>query len=234
MPEEKISCLVGLRGRLLTKVFCIFAGCAALFSLTACDTLEGKIALGVGAVTAYGAQAPSHEVQQTYFLGVFDPQSQVEPTVYRVRLHGQASAINTVNFASGWLPSIAVDSLGTSVQWDKEAGRVKIIPKGQNAGSQTDGFQTGRRLVIFGPEGFREAPADHRLVVYMGSSPEEYFNAVNEALGVVADASQTPEDGGAKTDLQRELLDIVQQVSAERRKLDQLNLRRAVALPEGQ
>lgn len=214
---------VALRAAVIVALVC---------ALGACESLEGKLALGVGALTAYGAQAPAHEVQQTYYLGVFDPQSQVEPTVYRVRLHGQASAINTVNFASGWLPSIAVDSLGTSIKWDETNGRVQIVPKGQNAGSETDGFQTGRRLVVFGPEGFRESPADQRLVVYMGSSPEQYFSAVNEAFGIVADAKQTPESKTAKSALSQEMLDILQQISAERRSLDQLNLEQTVALPK--
>ena len=42
---------------------------------------------------------------------------------------------------------------------------------------------SGRRLMMFGPEGFREAPRNHRLVVVMGSSPEKFFSAVDEALG---------------------------------------------------
>ena len=49
---------------------------------------------------------------------------------------------------------------------------------------------TGRRLVMFGPEGFREAPKDHRLVVVMGSNPDAFFSAVDEALGVVASVTQ--------------------------------------------
>ena len=47
-----------------------------------------------------------------------------------------------------------------------------------------------RRLIMFGPEGFREAPKNHRLVVVMGASPETFFNAVDRALGVVAEVTQ--------------------------------------------
>lgn len=199
--------------------------------LGGCESLEGNIALGAAGITALGAQTPSHEVQQTYYLGVFDPQSQVEPTVYRVRLHGQSSLISSVNFASGWLPSIAVDNLGTSIKWDKDAGRISITPKGEGDLNQPDGFKTGRRLVVFGPEGFREAPADHRLVVFMGSSPEAYFNSVNEALGVVASVTQTPEDLQANDAFQRQILDVYRLTTEEHRRLERLNLELLRRLP---
>lgn len=203
-----------------------------LLGVAGCDSLEGKMALGVTALTAYGAQTPVHEVQQTYYLGVFDPQSQVDPTVYRVRLHGQASAINTVNFRSGWLPSMAVDSLGTTVKWDETSGQIKIVPRDQDGGASGAGFKTGRRLVAFGPEGFRESPGNERLVVYMGSSPEEYFNAVNEAFSTVASATQPTQADPDTTKFNQDIIGILNQVSVERQHLDALNLERTVALPK--
>lgn len=45
-----------------------------------------------------------------------------------------------------------------------------------------DGFTIGRRLVLFGPEGFRESPANHRLVILMGTSPEDFFQAASGAI----------------------------------------------------
>ena len=42
--------------------------------------------------------------------------------------------------------------------------------------------------MLFGPEGFREAPKDHRLVIVMGSSPDAFFNAMDNSLGAVNDA----------------------------------------------
>ena len=44
----------------------------------------------------------------------------------------------------------------------------------------------GRRLMQFGPEGFRSAPKDHRLVILMGASPETVEQAFASALGSVA------------------------------------------------
>lgn len=168
-----------------------------VLSLAGCDTAGENIALGLGVGTLFGARAPTHEIQQTYYLGVFDPQSQLEPTVYRVRLHGQSSFINQTKFASGWLPSAAVDTLGTTITWDDEAGTTKIEGVDQRD-SSVAGFQTGRRMVVFGPEGFREAPANYRLVVAMGTSPEAYFRLANEALAEVASVTQTPsKDAGA-------------------------------------
>ena len=55
---------------------------------------------------------------------------------------------------------------------------------------------------MFGPEGFREAPKDHRLVIVMGASPEAFFGAIDRALGIVADVRQGSRQS---TDLEREL-----------------------------
>jgi hypothetical protein len=71
-----------------------------------------------------------------------------------------------------------------------------------------NGLLTGRRLIMFGPEGFREAPKNHRLVVVMGSNPDKFFSAVDEALGEVARVTQGVNAGpeiekGLWTDLTR-------------------------------
>jgi len=194
------------------------------FSTTGC-TLTEKVASGVIGVTAVGASIPSHEIQQTYYLGVFDPTDQLNPTVYRVRLRGQASIINQVKFASGWLPSVAVDSLGTRIEMpdtDGNGDRDKIeIVRGKD--NEVSNLATGRRLMLFGPEGFREAPADHRLVIAMGSDPQAYFNKVNEAMAVVADASQTPPgdlEAPQATTVRNELLTLSQFLLDQRGKLD--------------
>ena len=56
----------------------------------------------------------------------------------------------------------------------------------------------GRRLMLFGPEGFREAPANHRLVIVMGSNADSYFESIEKVLGAVAAAKReqalTPEE----------------------------------------
>lgn len=50
--------------------------------------------------TLLGARTPANEIEQIYYLGVFDPQEQLEPMVYRVRVHGQASPISGMKFGS--------------------------------------------------------------------------------------------------------------------------------------
>ncbi|RDH86510.1 MAG: hypothetical protein DIZ77_04145 [endosymbiont of Seepiophila jonesi] len=80
-----------------------------------------------------------------------------------------------------------MDALGSSTAFQKESDRVTIEKSDETFSS----FETGRRLMLFGPEGFREAPANHRLVIAMGSSPEVFFNAMNESLGVLAQVTQS-------------------------------------------
>jgi hypothetical protein len=71
---------------------------------------------------------------------------------------------------------------------------------------------------MFGPEGFREAPAGHRLVIAMGSSPEKFFQAIDETLGHVASVTQG--QGGA--DLERTLFRELVRVRNERERAQEL------------
>lgn len=151
--------------------------------LQGCATTEQTVALGAGIATVAGAQAPTNEIQQTYYFGVFDPQDQLPPQMYRIRVHGQASFISFIQFASGWVPAQLIDSLSTSAGFN-DAGRV-AISQGDNA--QLSDLSEGRRLVLFGPQGFREAPRNHRLVIVMGSSPEKFFGAIDETLSKVSE-----------------------------------------------
>jgi hypothetical protein len=155
-----------------------FSGCA-----TPAET-AGVIAGSIAAATVTGARSPSTEIEQVYYLGVFDPQEQVPPQVYRIRVHGQASAISGVKFGSGWVPASIIDSLSGSVHMDVNAAGTGLTISKDN--ETLASLQTGRRMIQFGPEGFREAPKDHRLVIVMGSSPKAYFEAVDEALGQIA------------------------------------------------
>lgn len=191
----------------------IFATVASGLFLSACGSLEGNLALGVVGTTIAGSHSPNSEIQQIYYLGVFDPREQLPPQVYRVRVHGQASAISATRFASGWVQASVVDSLATSVGFD-EQGDIKI-------GKQDNQFtpiETGRRLVLFGPEGFREAPKDHRLVIVMGSNPEDFFNAIDQSLGVVAEAI----DERRNAALGRLLFEALAAVKAERERITEL------------
>ncbi|MCZ6772113.1 MAG: hypothetical protein O7G83_09035 [Proteobacteria bacterium] len=186
---------------------------------TGCDSLQGNITLGVVGATVVGGQAPTHEIEQIYYLGVFDPQDQLPPQVYRVRVHGQSSFLNATKFASGWVPADVIDSLGTSIGFNKKSGRIEIT-KGDK--DELSKLKTGRRLVMFGPEGFREAPAGHRLVVVMGASPEAFFGAIDETLGIVAQAMQQASQGEKTAELDRKLFEALTRMKSERERLDRL------------
>ena len=165
--------------------------------LFGCAT-TGQNTLSVVGGTGLLGHTPTTNIGQTYYLGVFDPREQLPPTFYRIRVQGQASALSRTNFASGWVRADLVDSL---------SGRVEINGKSQTENGDngktdpnlvsldTDKNGLNRRLVMFGPEGFREAPKNHRLVVVMGSDPSSFFSGMDRALGVVAAATQATKTG---------------------------------------
>lgn len=185
-------------------------------ALSGCSTPEQTLTLGVIGATLAGAHAPTHEIQQTYYLGVFDPQDQLPPAVYRIRVHGQASFISQMNFASGWVRADLIDSLGTTISIAKDTGRVSI--EKANDDDELAKIVTGRKLVLFGPEGFREAPKDHRLVIVMGSSPENYFSAMDQALGQVSGAIEAQRESA----LNRLLFEALAGLGTERELLHRL------------
>ncbi len=169
--------------------------------------LAGGIVVG----TAILAQSPANEIEQIYYLGVFDPREQVPPTVYRIRVHGQASAISNTKFASGWVKADLIDSLQSKVGFEAEGGGVEVTGAENGGGA----IKTGRRLMVFGPEGFRESPTDHRLVIVMGASPQAFFQAIDDSLGVIAEVQQEQLESALAQDLFQEL----QRVRAERIRL---------------
>jgi len=58
----------------------------ALLGLSSgCSSTRDIIAAGIGGV-AFLAHSPNNEIEQIYYLGVFDPQEQVPPTVFLSRL----------------------------------------------------------------------------------------------------------------------------------------------------
>ncbi len=136
---------------------------------------ENRALFGIGTIIA--GVTPSDDILQTYYLGVFDPTEQIPQTVYRVRVRGQANLLSRTHFASGWVPASLIDTLN--------GPDIKKIGDGE-AGNPFSSNYRNRRLVMFGPEGFREAPKDHRLVIVMGSTPQDFFSAVDSALGSVA------------------------------------------------
>lgn len=152
---------------------------------TGCNSVPQNAALGAVIGTGVGAIIPAHDIEQVYYLGSFDPQEQIPPALYRVRVRGQASIISWMRFGSGWVPAELIDSLGSSVEINKADGKIVMTKAGTD---QISKLNIGRRLMQFGPEGFREVPKDHRLVILMGSDPEKFFEAMDGALGAMSQA----------------------------------------------
>lgn len=193
---------------------CLFVlGVFVFFPLLGCGSLPENIALGAAGVTAVAARTPAQEIEQIYYLGVFDPQEQVKPEVYRVRVRGQASIMSGMDFGSGWVPASIIDALGSSISF--KDGKVVIDKSGQDFGAT---FLTGRKLMLFGPEGFREAPKDHRLVIVMGASPEKFFNAMDQSLTAANQAIQAQSNAG----LTQLLAGAQSEALAQRRRLDEV------------
>jgi hypothetical protein len=169
--------------------------------LTGCATPAQTVGLAVGTTVA-GAHSPSQEIEQVYYLGVFDPLEQVPPSVYRVTVHGQASIMSLAKFATGWVPADMVDSLNSKIGYD-ENGKIELT---RMEGDQKFSLNARRRMVLFGPEGFREAPRNHRLVIVMGTNPSRYFEAVKDALSETIEGQGAKQDDKVITELLRALL----------------------------
>ena len=174
--------------------------------------LTGGILAGA---TLAGAAAPTHEIEQVYYLGVFDPNEQVPTSIYRLRVHGQSSVWNATRFASGWVPAKYIDSLSSQVSLDPNGtSAAKIDPA---SADQEATMQAGRKLCVFGPEGFRPISADYRLVIVMSADPSQYFSTIDQMLGI----SATPggSGGGAGGSLQSSLLAAYQKILTAREQL---------------
>ncbi|WP_338848941.1 hypothetical protein V8J88_08355 [Massilia sp. W12] len=194
----------------------IFTISALTLSLSACSSLtvvQRNSAIGAGVGTV-GTFVPGSKMEQTYYLGVFDPLEQLPPTIYRVRVKGQSSFWNLTRYASGWVAAEVIDSLTSNISFNSKNGNINLEknePLSRNA-------LNGRGLVLFGPEGFREAPRNHRLVITMGASPEKFFNIANEAMGLVAAAKQ----GQGSIELERNMFKEIQLLQAEQDILDNI------------
>jgi hypothetical protein len=140
-------------------------------------------------VTTFIGLTPGHQLGQVFYLGVFDPEEQVPPTVYRITVRGKASSFSKMKFGSGWIAAKLVDSLNTRISSDN-ASKLDVVQFQKGSTEEMAAFKAGRRLVMFGPEGFREAPEDHRLVIVMGANPEEYFQAMDSVLGEISQIKQ--------------------------------------------
>lgn len=182
----------------------------AMLLLTGCSTVTQQ---AVSALTVSGSLTPNADIQQTYYLGSFDPASQLPPSVYRIRVSGQSSILNQARFASGWYPAGLVDSLTGQLGMDVKTGTVTA-----SGSTETTSNLTGRGLVMFGPEGMRDAPRNHRLVVIMGSNPEQVEQAFSSALRTVASVRF----GQSGATLDRDLFERLTLLGTEREQLKAL------------
>lgn len=207
MNRIELSILL-LKGMLSTLLLlCLCSGCSSSSETT---TLVGAIAGG----TALGAQSPAHEIEQIYYLGVLDPMEQTPSAIFRLTVRGQASLISFTRFASGWAPARLVDSLNTNLSFSEQG----VVTSSKEEQSSLSQIKTGRRLILFGPEGYREVPRNHRLVLVMSSNPEKYFNALGETLGTIADVQVKKLDA----EFHREVLRSLKKVRDEQKQIQAL------------
>lgn len=202
------------RSIVLVKTTIILSLLGFILSCSNLSTTQ-NVALVAGSAAVIGGYSPNNEIQQIYYLGVLDPTEQLPPAVYRVRVHGQSSFISQTRFASGWVRADLIDSLGTNVTQDMKSGRINFEKAG---GDQGLNLQTGRRLILFGPEGFREAPKDHRLVIMMGSNPENFFKAIDQSLEVISEVRAEQFDA----ELDRLLFEAMIEMENEKERLNEL------------
>lgn len=207
MNRIQLSLLL-LKVILSTLLFlCLCSGCSSGSETTA---LVGGITGG----TALGGQSPAHEIEQIYYLGVLDPMEQTPSAIFRLTVRGQSSLISLTRFASGWAPAVLVDSLNTNLSFSKQ----RVVASSKEEQAALSEIETGRRLILFGPEGYREAPRNHRLVLVMSGNPEKYFNALGETLGTIADVQVKKLDA----EFHREVLRSLVQVRDEQKRLETL------------
>jgi hypothetical protein len=205
------------RRRLPVKVVAtLVTGMAIAVSIMGCvgdpAATNAVIVGGVVGGTLVGAQSPGQEIEQVYYLGIFDPQDQLPPAVYRITVHGQASAISGMKFGSGWVPASFIDSLNSNIAFQKESGQLTTT---QGEDKQMATLKTGRRLMMFGPEGFREAPKDFRLVIVMGASPQAFFQAIDTSLGLISQVQK----GGVAPAITQQLIQERQSLLSQQQRL---------------
>lgn len=123
----------------------------------------------------------SQDFQQTYYLGVYDPNEDVTQQLYRVKVSGDTPWYSTVKYASGWAPAETIDALTGAVEQRRDG--IRIGAQGPEVR-----LPPGRSLVLYGPEGFRIVPQDHRLVLVMSSDPSEFFKQVQLIAGAKVEA----------------------------------------------
>lgn len=191
--------------------------------------LASRIGVIAGILIAVLAACESHQVDQIYYLGIFDPIEQVPPTIYRVRVVGTSHLLSSVNYAAGWVPADLVDSLGSRIAFDPEKQELTF---GEDGSGKSARLKTGRGLMLFGPEGFREAPRDHRLAVVMASDPSAFFEAIDEALGQLSAAKSLQEQSVAHQS--GRILQRIVELMRQEEKLEELDATDADEVADGE
>lgn len=172
------------------------------------DEIAGTVVGGVVTTTAIGARTPAQDLEQVYYLGAFDPREQIPPTIYRITVRGQASVLSSTKFATGWVPASFIDSLNSHIGLDVNDANSPNPNFTPGSADYSAGPFRGRKLVLFGPEGFREAPKDQRLVIVMGASPDAYFEAIDNVLGEYSSMQVEKVKGPMKNKLLNTLIEL--------------------------
>jgi len=183
------------------RVVAWIGGMAVLSSVPSCLVIDAVPAVGTVVGSVFGAYTPTDSIEQIYYLGAYDPLEQLPPAVYRVRVRGQSSATSRMKFGSGWVKADLIDSLETTATIPATSITTEQGGATIQGTRRPSPVTSGRRLVLFGPEGTRNVPRDHRLVVVMGASPESFFQAVDESLRIFNDAKVERVDGAVREKL---------------------------------
>jgi hypothetical protein len=178
--------------------------------------------LGVLASVAVLASCAS-TVKETFYVGRFDPLTQLPEELYRFRLKGSSGCLSSVRFASGWLPAEMVDPLDTQLTISPK-GKVGVDAGDENNKAHVEAYRTMR---LFGPEGFVEVPKDFRLCVIMGSDPGEFFR-MSTALLSAKDTSSLLGAGAEEMSLARKKgIDELARIEAELEKVENVKTKEA-------
>jgi hypothetical protein len=197
----------------------LLLGTGISFLTAGCHTAAQTAGLVTAGIVT-GSVSPANEIEQIYYLGIFDPEEQLPPQMYRVRVHGQSAFISGDSFASGWVPARLMDSLSGRVSIDAYGGAGPDIQEPST--NATVSLNVGRRMLLFGPEGFREAPANERLVIVMSSNPSKFFDAIDQTLGMTSTPSSSSSSNNSGTTV--DLLSAYQAILNSREQLQKVEL----------
>jgi hypothetical protein len=181
------------------RVLCVAAAAVALLWVSGCSSPGRTNNALLSGGLALATFTPNAEIEQIYYLGVIDPLSQVPEAIYRVRVRGQASAMSETKFQTGWVPAWTIDALNGQYTGKGEGRKVGVPQRCDDTENCTP--TVGRGLVQFGPEGFRDAPRDQRLVIVMGADPSKFFQAVSSTLNTVSGAKLDKDNAGIRKEM---------------------------------